>query len=151
MKKKIYLLAACCSIVFFANAQIKKGEILLGGGVNYNTSSAGSTSGKSNSFYISPSVGQAVQDNLIVGLNLYYSHNSQNNIYKSNSYGGSVFIRKYKPLGNSGFSIYLEGSLGGTYNKATSNQPVGVTSNQTKGIVLARLPVRVLHIGSAKE
>src|SRR5437763_127898 len=113
MKKKFYLVAACLSIVFIGNAQIKKGEVLLGGGVNYNTSSAGSTTGKTNSFYISPSVGRAVEDNIIVGLNLFYSHANQNNFYNSNSYGVSVFVRKYKPLGNSGFSIYLEGSLGG--------------------------------------
>jgi hypothetical protein len=121
MQKHFYLLAAGLFTVCIANAQIKKGDILLGGNVNFNTSNvkpAGSGSDLT-SFTIVPSIARAVKDDLVVGLNLAYTHSrskygSPTSISTSDSYGLGVFVRKYKSLG-ANFALFAEGDLSGAY------------------------------------
>ena len=79
------------------NAQIKKGSILLGGGISGNsgTSETGTNENNNSSLYIYPSVGLAITENAIVGLNLLYNHNQNKNngtkIQESNTYGADFF------------------------------------------------------------
>ena len=124
MKKQFYLLTAGLLLACLAQAQLKKGDILLGGNVNFavqhSTSSTTDQVSKQTSYSVTPSIGKAVKDGLVVGLSLTYSH------YKSTSnstpaftsvqdaYGLGVFVRKYKELG-AGFSLFAEGDLGGQY------------------------------------
>ncbi|HEY4208151.1 MAG TPA: hypothetical protein VGM31_15105 [Puia sp.] len=127
-KKQISLLAAGLLFVCVVHAQIKKGDILLGGNVNLSLQHAqpgGSDQvNKSTSFSLTPSIGKAVSDGLVVGLNLTYSYyktksNSMPvNVGIQDTYGLGVFMRKYKTLG-AGFSLFGEGDLGGQY--MTSN------------------------------
>lgn len=124
-KKQFYLLTAGLLFVCIAHAQIKKGDILLGGNVNFSKQTTNPVTGDYSSnqtvYSIAPSIARAVKDDLLVGLNLTYSYNgSKSNggttiITRQNSFGLGVFVRKYKTLG-AGFALFAEGDLGGTYN-----------------------------------
>lgn len=143
MKKQLYLFAAallllCIVFIPQARAQIKKGDILLGGGLSFNTSSAGSANGKQTGIYLAPVVGKAIQDNLVLGLNLTYQHFRSSGGYNdysstSDSYGAGIFLRRYKPLAG-GFSAYIEGDLGGSYTRQDVHNPPGSgSSTKTRG------------------
>jgi len=126
MKKQFYLLTAGLLFVCIAHAQIKKGDILLGGNVNFIKQTTNPVTGDYSSnqtvYSLSPSIARAVKDDLLVGLSLTYNHNgSKSNgggstvINRQDGYGLGFFVRKYKTLG-AGFALFAEGDLGGTYN-----------------------------------
>lgn len=131
--KKFTLLFFILSFIFTAtvNAQIKKGSVFLGGnigGSTQKTKSGGSTVNNQNGLTISPVFGKAIKENLIIGADLgfsfYESNSSPTNpsLYAENrndQYGAGVFIRKYKQIAKSGFSMFLQG---GFYINYTSNE-----------------------------
>ncbi|MBN8855913.1 MAG: hypothetical protein BGO55_15725 [Sphingobacteriales bacterium 50-39] len=129
MKKQFYLLSAGLLLVCIAHAQLKKGDILLGGNVNFYDahSTTGGTNeiNKQTSYSLMPSIGRAVKDGLVVGFSLTYSHNkyitggTPRSVNVSDTYGLGVFARKYKILG-AGFALFGEGSLGGQYTPANN-------------------------------
>ena len=134
-KKQLYLLTACLLIVCISQAQIKKGDILLGGNVGFTTQNSqpggGGNKVTQTNYTISPSIGKAIKDDLVVGLNLNYAHfraktgDNPANITNDDTYGLGVFVRKYKVLG-AGFAFFGEGDLGGTYERGinyTEGQP----------------------------
>jgi len=124
MKKQFYLLTAGLLLACMAHAQLKKGDILLGGNINFskqttkplNSNYPGFGDQTTIGFY--PSIARAIKDDLLVGLNLTYAYfkstNAYGNISTQDSYGLGVFIRKYKTLG-AGFALFAEGDLGGAY------------------------------------
>jgi hypothetical protein len=125
MKKLVlFSLSVFLLLSFNASAQIKKGSVLLGGGISGNEAKSGSGTmeTKGSSYIISPSVGVAVKDNTIAGLFLSYNHSSSNqgnlNSYKikQNTYGGGLFYRKYYGLGK-GFFLFGEGNVFYQYSK----------------------------------
>lgn len=128
MKRQFYLLTAGLLSVCVAHAQLKKGDILLGGNVNFyrqavNPVSANNPVDQTN-FSFTPSVARAVKDDLIVGLNLTYTYNKTKSgtpayISTQGGYGLGVFVRKYKTLG-AGFALFAEGDLGGMYQLSKS-------------------------------
>jgi hypothetical protein len=115
MRKIFFFSSVFAFLTITLQAQINKGSVLLGGNIGFSTNKAKDTSLKNNSTYLSPVVGIAVKENLIVGINFSYGH-SKNNLnapaseaeYKS--YGAGVFVRKYVPLGK-GFYLFGETSL----------------------------------------
>lgn len=125
MKKYFYLLAAGLLLFFAGRAQIKKGELLLGGNLGFQKQDNSPVAPNySDATFISvvPSFGKAIRDNLVVGVNLTYGYtklvqsdgfNPQYTL-KYWNYGLVFFIRRYKDLGHN-FSIFLEGDLGGGY------------------------------------
>jgi len=138
-KKHFYVLAAGLFTVCIANAQIKKGDVLLGGNVNFSTSNVKPTGSGSDatSFAISPSIGKAVKDDLVVGLNLNYSHGrskygSPATISTGDTYGLGVFVRKYKSLG-ANFALFAEGDLSGAYQQSNSYPDGGTKPPANKG------------------
>src|SRR5215213_1376453 len=114
MKKSILLLSL--SFYFFSsvNAQITKGSIFLGGDIGASTQKSESMSvlNKQSGFSISPVVGKAIRENLVFGIELSYAFSKTqytDQEQKINSYGSGIFLRKYKPIGKSGFYIFLHG------------------------------------------
>ena len=125
MKKYFYLLTAGLLLFFTGRAQIKKGELLLGGNLGFqkqdndpvapNYSNATFTS-------VAPSFGKAIGDNLVAGVSLSYGYSKMvqsdgyNPLYTLNqrNYGLVFFIRRYMDLGHN-FSLFVEGDLGGIY------------------------------------
>ena len=117
MRKIFFFSSVFAFLTFTLQAQINKGSVLLGGNIGFSTNKAKDTSLKNNSAYLSPVVGIAVRENLIVGINFSYAHN-KNNLNaptaetEYNSYGAGVFVRKYAPLGK---GFYLFGETGLNY------------------------------------
>jgi len=143
MKKKItvtIIAFLCCS--FIANAQIKDGSVLLGGqayysNTDYGKSPANQASQKIHNAQVTISVGKALKENTVYGVNLTYANYFQSNIgqspnlydSKSNSYGGGIFVRKYKPLGE---DFYLFGELEASYLAGKTTYKYG-SGNSTNG------------------
>ena len=105
MKNKSLLILIILLNTIAANAQIKKGSLLLGGQLSFSTGSQKLNdvhTWKANSIEISPSFGKAVADNLIVGIDAGFGFSKGNQpappnggTIKSNSAGAGIFIRKY--------------------------------------------------------
>lgn len=104
MKKTILFSAALLFLVIFTHAQVTKGSIFLGGGIGIGTSKNRFTDKENVSVSITPSVGYAIKQNTILGINLLYSHSKSyydpsNGEQVNNSNGISIFGRKYLVLG----------------------------------------------------
>jgi len=131
MKKRLLLLASTSFFIIAGNAQVKKGSIFLGGdigGSSIKTEASGSAFNKRNVVFVSPVLGKAIKDNLVFGgsLDIGFFEDEYTSVYnsqKSNSYGVGFFLRKYKPLGNSGFFIFVQGSLNGSYSRDQQEDP----------------------------
>ncbi len=146
MKKKILLFTASLLIVCFlqSSAQITKGSVFLGGQIGFNSQTTTSTivgmsPQKNNGFYISPAIGFAMKDNLVIGFDVTYSHsyNTNNSInypydQTNNMFGAGVFLRRYIPLGK-GFYVFGQGRLGGSSNTGKINQNAVNLSDDIKG------------------
>ena len=107
MKQRFLLsLLFVCSLVVTTRAQINKGATWLGGQVSYSQSSdkteGSPVTNKTSGFSVSPAIGKAVKDNLVVGVSAAYHHSKgksgSTTTSKYDSYGGGVFIRKYVPV-----------------------------------------------------
>lgn len=138
MKKHFYLFILFFAVTLGSQAQIKKGAILLGGTLGFGTSKGstydnnGNLSDKQSTtdVTLSPSIGKAIKDNLVAGFDLSYEGYKNNQgsdggygtTTTTRGYGAGMFLRRYIPLG-SGFAIFMQTRLGGTYNtqKYTSN------------------------------
>ncbi|WP_081165921.1 autotransporter domain-containing protein [Niastella populi] len=121
-------------------AQIGKGSTWLGGSVGYShskdNSGAPATSTKQNNFYISPAIGTAVKENLILGVSLSYNNNTTKFGYtsakKDRLYGGGIFLRKYWPVVN---RLYIFGEAEAYYQaiRSTDNYTTGGNELKVKG------------------
>lgn len=145
MKKQLYLFAAallllCTALTPEARAQIKKGDILLGGNLSfYHARDEGANSVGSSETIIGlyPSFGKAIKDNLVLGLNLEYSqvhwkaNAAPEYLNNTDTYGGGVFVRRYKYLG-SGFSAFIQGDLNYLYTKQKQRNSGGTTTSNLK-------------------
>jgi hypothetical protein len=110
MKQKVLfsLFFMCTFIVTTRAQQINKGSIWLGGNIGFNqnkTEYDNVTPGyKTQTLSLSPTIGKAVQENLIVGVNITYQKTKTTNIGgttgESNEkyYGGGIFVRRYVPV-----------------------------------------------------
>jgi hypothetical protein len=153
--KKLYALACAAFICTFVNAQVKKGDILLGGNLGYSNQNtqtfngAGTASTSSNrSLSIAPSFGKAVKDNLVLGFDIAYTNSRSDatgtTSENGNGFSAGAFVRKYWPLG-SGFYLFGQSRLGGSYSHASQavpsgSQPAGDNINNTFGVSLQFIP-----------
>ncbi|SIO48473.1 outer membrane beta-barrel protein [Chitinophaga niabensis] len=119
MKKMIVVAVLGLIGTQFANAQVKKGNILLGGTVGVGTSSLKTegVDGKSSAtnFEISPKVGYAVNDKWVVGVFANTAFNNAKSITdvktKSTSIAPGIFVRNYHNLGESKFAFFGEANV----------------------------------------
>jgi len=138
MRKLLLTLITLVSFSFMASAQFGKGSVLLGGQLSYNSSESpfypGSDQSYTHSGNFGVSVGKAVSENAVLGINLNFSPYSTNSYYSNtnnlleysyNTYSAGVFYRVYKTLGK---EFYLFGEAGAAYigmhstSKDVSNQ-----------------------------
>ncbi|HTB23799.1 MAG TPA: hypothetical protein VK711_00450 [Puia sp.] len=112
-----------------SSAQFNKGDVLVGGTLSY-------SSNKTTSPYITGeqkydnglfniSLGKAIKDNALFGINLTYAPNVTTNNYgyglvtnRTENYGIGVFYRMYKNLGK---EFYIFGEAGAGYNGSTTS------------------------------
>lgn len=119
MHKALLSLSLLLFISIYANAQISKGSVLLGGDLGVfllNTKDASNRESKTSGFSISPTVGKAVKDNLVIGGLAKFETTKAVGIaqtQKSNQYSAGIFVRKYKELGKSDFYFFLQSALRG--------------------------------------
>ena len=141
--KKLYVLFITVFICSVSQAQIKKGEIVLGGNLGYEDQSYTTNSpGTNSSTYSSKtpaiglSFGKAIKDNLVLGANISYDHSGSSytpgTATTSNGFSAGVFLRKYKLLG-AGFYVFGETTLSGSYNH--NGQPQQLGSGLTSGVI----------------
>lgn len=128
MKRITLLSIVTVFIAGAAQAQIGKGTVMLGGSVSGGNSKSEDNLGvsKSKGFSISPSVGVAVKDNIVVGVFANYGHSK--NEYSTNigssatntNVGGGVYVRTYAPLSKR-FYLFGNGSFNYSYSKSESD------------------------------
>ena len=122
MKKFITSLSLFLAVLPAAYSQISKGSILLGGGIGFGSykskTDIGNPETKKNNFLISPVIGFAIKENLIVGGDIVYGYGKNSNMpistQKTSNIGAGVFVRKYFPI-SSKFYFFGQGRLGGGY------------------------------------
>ena len=141
--KQTYALLLCVFVYSIANAQVKKGDIVLGGNLGYTDQSQTVLSSppvttKSTSLSINPSIGKAIRDNLVLGIDFAYMHGTGDQTpagtgsssQTENGFTAGVFIRRYKPIG-AGFSLFGQAEVSGNYSHSNYAAP-------SSGIVLSR-------------
>lgn len=124
------------TLASLAQAQIKKGTILVGGSIQYKNNKIeqinSTVKQKSKTFEIGPTVGLAVKDNLVIGINLSYGNNKTDE-FETNSYSGHLFLRKYWNI-NSKFYAFAQADGGYGLNKGEStNEPGNPGYAEAKG------------------
>lgn len=122
MKKNILpVIAALCIISFKSTAQISKGSLFTGADVGgYKQKLYPGTVHHPDILALAPVVGIALKENLLAGIQGFFI---VNNDFSKESYesvnikryergeGAGLFIRKYKQMGQQGFSLLLQGQL----------------------------------------
>src|SRR6476469_734436 len=122
MKKALLLTTILFLFIAATHALITKGSILLGGDVGFgNKKTDKSDLNKQNDFFIRPTIGLAVKDNLVAGILGNYTHTKTTNnasyLTSDNTIaGGGLFLRRYFSVAKN-FYLYGEGDLSYNYNK----------------------------------
>jgi hypothetical protein len=128
--KKIYgtmFVAALCSSasLFAQDAPAKK--YFLGGSVGFNSTTQENTTGAfpnyvttkgtNTTYTVAPEFGFYIRKNTALGIKLAYSHSGGDNLYTSNSYVASPFVRFIVPIGSSRFSVYNDLGISAGYSE----------------------------------
>jgi len=122
----VFVITFFCSV---ANAQFTKGSLLIGGELSFSgsTSTTDQQNQNQHSGNFNVSLGKAINENSVFGINLtYIPYTSSNSYYpynlfgtfRTNSYVIGVFYRKYKSLGK---DFYLFGEAGAGFTTSSSN------------------------------
>jgi hypothetical protein len=123
---KCKLLLTCFFVIAFSsmNAQIKKGSVLIGGSLYFQTQKYEGAQQRATALGVSPAIGKAIRDNLISGVELRFSttdnHSSPNMFVHNKSIGAGYFLRKYANLGKS-FYLFGQAGVSGSYYDNKSN------------------------------
>ncbi|MES2891518.1 MAG: hypothetical protein V4725_05880 [Bacteroidota bacterium] len=144
MKLNLLLIVLFTSAI--VKAQVTPGSLFIGGDLQLSGSTSKGESPvestiKSNYYYLSPVVGWAVKENLVVGGrltgSLVKSSNSQPySTQDGYGLGAGVFVRKYLPLGKS-FYLFGDASLNGQYNHKEQENSVGIYELEENGYSVA--------------
>lgn len=137
--RKLYPLLVLLLTFQFVNGQVTKNALLIGGDIAYSHSeSEGTNFAYSNqtSFAFVPAIGIAIKNNLVVGayFSFYLSKNEvdlASNDFRQDIVGGGIFVRKYKPLGKSDFSLFIQAKAGVEFDNTTrgDNTPLKGETN----------------------
>lgn len=138
MKKLTLFAISIFCFIFFSQAQITKGSVLLGGGISGSTFDEDNTAvvSASSNFSFHPAFGIAVKDNVVVGMRLSYYHSvskqsspNYSTELEQNGYGAGVFYRRYLNLSR---KFFLFGEGVGSYTKNIyENKQASSTAKQT--------------------
>ncbi|MBS1660416.1 MAG: hypothetical protein JST68_05130 [Bacteroidetes bacterium] len=147
--KALFLSTCALFLTLLSQAQFKKGDITLAGSLGFSQQTPKSDNGttatssyKVTNLQINPSIGWALSDDLIYGLNLSYSHGKTtfdpNNISKVNGYGAGIFLRKYAYLGSK-FYFFSQGSLNANFGSQDQISNPSMSPNVTTHTTLINL------------
>ena len=118
--KKILLALTFISGAIIANAQTEKGDWMVGGGFQLNTSE------NDTRIALSPNAGLFVISNLAIGCNLLFDY-SKNGDNKRTDFGIGPFVRYYFTKTN------IRRILQGSFNFLSSRNKTPLTSNTENG------------------
>ena len=149
MKKLLLSLIAVSALAFSTQAQTEKGNLVVGGTVNFNSTKPDGASKSSTAFAILPSVGYFLADNIAIGTAIgyqsskYYSNVNSTTIAtnKSDAFVISPFVRGYKGV-NDQFKFFGQLSVPMSFGKdkvgdANGDNMVKTGSINTIGIALS--------------
>lgn len=133
--KKVCTLGLFVMGAFFqqANAQIAKGEKMLGGSISFTSSKTDYTNSfnpgsKNNSFSVDPRLGFGLANNWIVGVGIGYSYskskttgNGYNSESSTSQVSPALFVRKFHPFGDK-FGIFGQAEAEYSIGTAKSRQ-----------------------------
>ena len=121
MKKKILLsLSVIVCSVFSSQAQIEKGDLLLGGSFGINANSANSSSYTTSNANFAPHIGLAIGKNSVIGLGFGLSYSSNSAAQSNFDFSSSVLYKKYFVIRNKlGYYLQLHGGILLATNKFT--------------------------------
>jgi hypothetical protein len=141
--KRLLFILPLLLLSFGSYAQLRKGNKMLGGTLNYSTSTsksddagvAGGQTSTFNSFNISPILGLFVSDRTVIGLKLNtYSYSSETtslngSVFRNefNNFGFGPFVRRYFPV-KEWVAFYGQADLG--YSSGKTIQTNSLSSNQ---------------------
>jgi hypothetical protein len=106
MRKALLFTTAFLSFAI-ARSQVNQGSVLVGGNIGFGSGKiegpSYSSSYSSNQVILNPSLGFAIRQNTILGFGINYGHSKIEGGFDrtTNLFGGSIFLRKYLPLGKS--------------------------------------------------
>jgi len=140
MKKNLLtfgLVLAFSLSAYLSSAQIGKGANLLGGSISFTsqTNKFGTAAQEQTNkyFFVSPSWGKALRQNLVVGADVAYGNDKvKASDSKKNMYGAGVFARKYHNFGASGFYFFAQARLGTQFSHATGRYNPDNSSHDAK-------------------
>jgi hypothetical protein len=151
MQKNLYLVIVFIFAGLVSEAQITKGSLLLGGNISFSSQNEAQPQGsaytpQSSVFFISPTIGKAIKDNLVAGFGLNWQHAQSNEddglggIAKvtTDIFGLGFFLREYTPL-STRFSFFVQEGLGGNFDTGAAQDTTtftqyGVTLSLNPGI-----------------
>ena len=146
MKEKFLLIS---SLVLFASleiqAQVQKGDWLLGGSIGINAGNSSSMGYSTSNVNILPHIGLAIGKNSVLGLNfgiIYY--NSSSGGFSTLTFATNLFYKKYYVLKNK-LGWYLEpgGGAGWSENRQTAIDSTGAIfkiKNTTRYYIFGIVP-----------
>jgi hypothetical protein len=146
MNRKLLFLLAIIMTSYYSSAQIGKGSVMLGGQIGYTSENVRSQTPaeRSEADYLTTSIvfGKAVKENLFLGFNVSMglTKRKSQNYYEQelDSYGASVFIRRYFEIGRK-FYIFTQGHTGASFfeNDEKYNLPVSPSTSNEEGYLIS--------------
>ncbi|MBD0331814.1 MAG: hypothetical protein ICV66_04105 [Chitinophagaceae bacterium] len=130
MKKILLFTIFYFLIISVTSAQITKGSVLIGSSIYVSSYEIedGTTNTKQTFFAVSPSIGRAIVENMIIGVRLSYGHGE--NKYSSapsqeeiTTYSAGLFLRNYFLLGR---RFYLFGVTDAGFGRTERHQTSGI-------------------------
>ena len=131
MNKSFIVVFALVTATTMAHAQTSAGNMMAGGAVIFGSSSRqGGSVNDYSQFYLSPSFGYFVGENLAVGTSLTFGTSREGTgaaKTTTNSFGLGPFVRYYKFTSSDNFAFF--GQAGLTFETGKSDPPVGAVAN----------------------
>lgn len=125
MKKIKLIFFAILLFGTIANAQITKGNWMVGGSANFNNSNSvnsdGEITGSGNGVQIYPNIGCFIYDKFAIGLSAGFSYGKPSGAVSNTSFGASPFVRYYFLKPDKLINILAEGSYGYNISKIQGN------------------------------
>jgi hypothetical protein len=138
MKKLTLLIAIALFFLSSIQAQISKGSVWLGGNIGFsNSKNETGESFKNNYYSISPAIGVAIKENLILGLQFNYDRSvfkTEFNDQTIEHYGVDLFERKYWTIVK---RFYAFGQFDLGYTKEKQKSIYGTSKEEINGWALS--------------
>jgi hypothetical protein len=144
MKKVLLSLIAVAGLAFTTQAQTEKGNFLVGGNVELNTSKNDGANKTDLNFSVVPSVGYFFSDNFAVGTGVGYEYAKSYNALvsgQSSAFVVSPFLRGYKGI-NDQFKFFAQFSVPMAFGQnkvgdANGDNMVKTGKNNSVGVALS--------------